>query len=62
MKTALVIVDVQNDFLPAQGERKDGALAVPEGNEILPIINDLLDRSKWNWDVIIATQVRSPII
>lgn len=57
MKTALVIVDVQNDFLPAQNDRKDGALAVPEGNDILPIIIDLLDRTKWDWDVVIATQV-----
>ncbi len=30
---ALVIVDVQNDFLPG------GALAVPRSNEILPVIN-----------------------
>jgi hypothetical protein len=57
MKTALVIVDVQNDFLPARNGRKDGALAVPEGNDILPLINDLLDRGKWEWDVVIATQV-----
>lgn len=29
----LIVVDVQNDFLPG------GALAVPEGNDILPVIN-----------------------
>ncbi|KXV63585.1 hypothetical protein AD949_07000 [Acetobacter orleanensis] len=33
---ALLIVDVQNDFLPG------GALAVPEGDAILPIIRDLV--------------------
>ncbi|HHP7236949.1 bifunctional nicotinamidase/pyrazinamidase [Longibacter sp.] len=34
---ALLIVDVQNDFCPG------GALAVPEGDEVVPIINDLSD-------------------
>lgn len=33
---ALIIVDVQNDFLPG------GKLAVPGGEEIVPLINDLL--------------------
>ncbi|MBN1694182.1 bifunctional nicotinamidase/pyrazinamidase [candidate division WOR-3 bacterium] len=32
---ALVIVDVQNDFCPG------GSLAVPEGDEIIPLINNL---------------------
>jgi nicotinamidase/pyrazinamidase len=32
---ALIIVDVQNDFLPG------GALAVPEGDKVIPVINDL---------------------
>lgn len=32
---ALLIVDVQNDFLPG------GNLAVPEGDQIIPVINDL---------------------
>ncbi len=31
--TALVVIDVQNDFLPG------GALAVPRGDEVVPIIN-----------------------
>lgn len=34
-KDALIIVDVQNDFLPG------GALAVPEGDAILPVVNAL---------------------
>lgn len=45
MKT-LVIVDVQNDFMPA------GALAVPDGDEIVPVINEIQHR----FDLIVATQ------
>ncbi len=44
---ALVIVDVQNDFLPG------GALAVQEGNQIIPRINELV---KLPFDVIVATK------
>jgi nicotinamidase/pyrazinamidase len=43
---ALVIVDMQNDFIPG------GALAVPRGDEIIPIINDI--QKKFN--LIVATQ------
>jgi nicotinamidase len=53
-KTALVIVDVQSDFLPPSG-----ALAVPNGNEIIPRIKDLLSNS-YKWRSVIATQVRPP--
>jgi nicotinamidase/pyrazinamidase len=35
---ALIIVDVQNDFCPG------GALAVPRGDEVVPVINRLLER------------------
>lgn len=50
--TALVLVDVQNDFLPP-----NGALAVGGGNEILPVILKLLqDPSRF--DIIVATIVR----
>lgn len=45
MKT-LVIIDVQNDFIPG------GALAVPGGDEIVSLINRLQDK----FDLIIATQ------
>lgn len=45
MKT-LIIVDVQNDFMPG------GALAVKGGNEIIPVINTL----QQNYDLIVATQ------
>lgn len=34
----LLVVDVQNDFCP------DGALAVPEGDAIVPLVNRLMDR------------------
>lgn len=33
---ALIVVDVQNDFLPG------GSLAVPEGNEVIPVLNRYL--------------------
>ena len=42
----LVVVDVQNDFMPS------GSLGVPEGNEIVPIINAIQD----SFDLIIASQ------
>lgn len=45
MKT-LIIIDVQNDFTP------DGALAVPNGDEILPVVNSLQEK----FDLVIATQ------
>ncbi|GAB3647732.1 bifunctional nicotinamidase/pyrazinamidase [Echinicola sediminis] len=43
---ALLIVDVQYDFLPG------GALAVKEGDTIIPVINELQDK----FDFIVATQ------
>jgi len=44
--TALIIVDVQNDFCPG------GALAVANGDLVVPVINALLPR----FDVVVATQ------
>lgn len=44
---ALVLVDIQNDFLPG------GALAVKEGNAILPVVNQLLNKP---FDVIVASK------
>ena len=38
MSEALLIVDVQNDFMPG------GALGVKEGDQIVPIINGLSSR------------------
>jgi len=43
---ALIIVDVQYDFLPG------GALAVQEGDRIIPVINQLQDK----FELIVATQ------
>jgi nicotinamidase/pyrazinamidase len=43
---ALVIVDVQYDFMPG------GALAVPQGNKIIPRINKLMKY----FDLVVATQ------
>ena len=45
-KRALLIVDVQNDFCP------DGALAVPDGDTVIPIINRISSR----FDKVVATQ------
>ena len=44
--TALIIVDVQNDFCPG------GALAVAGGDLVVPVINAVLPR----FDVVVATQ------
>ncbi|KAF8314754.1 Isochorismatase hydrolase [Clavulina sp. PMI_390] len=53
--TALVLVDIQNDFLPP-----DGSLAVTDGRQILPVVLDLLkDPSRFN--VIVATLVDHPV-
>lgn len=44
--TALILVDLQNDFLPG------GALEVPKGNEIIPLVNRLQKK----FDLVVATQ------
>ncbi len=43
---ALIIIDVQNDFLPG------GALAVENGDSIIPVINNLQRK----FDLVVATQ------
>jgi nicotinamidase/pyrazinamidase len=43
---ALILVDLQNDFLPG------GALAVPRGDEVIPQANVLQER----FDLVVATQ------
>lgn len=45
MKKALIVVDVQNDFCPS------GSLAVSNGDEIIPIINNMLPE----FDLVIFT-------
>lgn len=46
MTTALIVIDVQNDFCP------NGALAVTEGNEIIPRINAMMG----DFDATVLTQ------
>ena len=43
---ALILVDIQNDFLPG------GALAVPQGNEVVPVANKI----QRSFDLVVATQ------
>jgi nicotinamidase/pyrazinamidase len=43
---ALLLVDIQNDFLPG------GALAVPHGDEVVPVANGLMSK----FEIVIATQ------
>lgn len=46
MSVALILVDLQNDFLPG------GALAVPDGDAVIPIANEV----QRAFDLIVATQ------
>lgn len=46
MSRALILVDIQNDFMPT------GALPVPEGDQIVPVVNSILPK----FELIIATQ------
>ncbi|RDC63773.1 bifunctional nicotinamidase/pyrazinamidase [Adhaeribacter pallidiroseus] len=43
---ALLLIDIQNDFLPG------GALAVPHGHQIIPVVNQLQP----HFDLVVATQ------
>lgn len=43
---ALLLIDIQNDFLPG------GALAIPEGDQIIPIVNRLQEK----FPLVVATQ------
>ncbi|NRB34564.1 MAG: bifunctional nicotinamidase/pyrazinamidase [Rhodobacteraceae bacterium] len=46
MSHALIVIDVQNDFCPG------GALAVPGGDEVVPLINNMMPE----FDAVILTQ------
>lgn len=48
---ALILIDIQNDFLPG------GSLAVPDGDAILPVVHRLIQR----FDTVIATQDWHPV-
>lgn len=45
-RDVLLVIDVQNDFC------RGGALEVPRGDEVVPVINDLIDR----FDHVVLTQ------
>ena len=49
MKKALLIVDLQHDFLPG------GSLAVAEGDAVIPFVSDLMNK-KGRYELIVATQ------
>jgi len=48
---ALLLIDIQNDFIPG------GSLAVPGGDEIIPVVNDL----QKHFDLVVATQDWHPV-
>jgi len=43
---ALILIDIQNDFIPG------GSLEVPGGDEIIPVVNNLQEK----FDLVVATQ------
>jgi nicotinamidase/pyrazinamidase len=45
-KSALIVIDIQNDFMPG------GALGVAGGFDVIPIINEMMQR----FDLVVATQ------
>lgn len=47
-KTALLIIDVQNDFVSG------GTLCVPDGDAVIPVCNAL--REGFHWDTVVLTQ------
>lgn len=49
-KRALIVVDMQNDFMPG------GALAVAEGDEIVPIVNKLIDLFSLKGELVVKTR------
>lgn len=50
---ALIVVDIQNDFCPG------GALAVKDGDKIIPLVNKLMQDPQY--DYIVATQDWHPV-
>ena len=47
---ALICIDIQNDFCPG------GALAVAGGDEIVPLVNDMISAQQASGDAVIFTQ------
>ena len=54
MKRALLVIDIQNDFLPG------GTLAVRCGNEVIDVANKLIQLKKTFFDFVIASQDTHP--
>lgn len=50
-KTALLVIDMQNDFL-----EPEGPLSVSGGKDIIDPIVDLMTNSKYNWDAVVLTK------
>lgn len=50
MSSALIVIDVQNDFCPG------GALSLPEGDQIIPAIDDCLAYAKAQQWLVIASR------
>ncbi|WPK23188.1 hypothetical protein PUMCH_000416 [Australozyma saopauloensis] len=51
LKVALLIIDIQEDFLPP-----NGTLVVPNGREVIEQITKLCDLSKYPWLAVAVTQ------
>lgn len=49
-KRALLVVDLQNDFMPG------GALAVADGDEIVPIVNKLIELFSYKGELVVKTR------
>ena len=49
MKRAVLVTDIQNDFLPG------GALAVPQGDAIIPFVRKVMQRTE-DYELIVAVQ------
>ncbi len=54
-KSALIVVDLQNDFCPG------GALPVPEGDKVVPILNDYIKEFSSARAKIVATRDWHPV-
>jgi len=50
MKRALIIIDPLNDFCP------EGALAAPGGDQVMPMINDLMESGKYEPVVLVREE------
>ncbi|KAG8825325.1 NAD(+) salvage pathway protein [Serendipita sp. 401] len=55
-KTALILVDIQHDFLPP-----DGSLAVTDGDQILPPVYRLIENAEKYFDLVVASLDYHPV-